>query len=307
LALGVGAGVAGAQPAAAQASAAVPEAPVEAEVRQAVARFLTAFENLDWPTFRSSFEDDATVFFPAAMWPELASGRAEIEARFEQVFEDTRREATSGPPFQDLTPENLRVRVLGPDAALVTFQLRNGERLARRSIVFRRREGIWRIAHLHASNMAPAAAAAVGKGAHGRLDDPFLDNLVGDWRITRRIRGTEAQNTLHVEWVLQHQFVELRMRDVKQPPEYEAQVLVGYDPSTARYVAHWCDDFGGQYSNQGYGKRTGDAIEFTFVYPDGPFHNTFRWDPAQQTWTFLMENEKDGHRTLFAEDTAHRR
>ena len=142
----------------------------------------------------------------------------------------------------------------------------------------------------------------------GRLDDPFLQLLVGDWKVSRRVRGTVVKNTLKAEWALHHQFVQLHMKDVKEPPEYEALVLIGYDASTERYLAHWCDTFGGQYAGVGYGKRAGNSIDFVFTYPDGPFHNTFSWDPAASTWTFLMEAEsKDGTRRFFAEDTVRKR
>jgi hypothetical protein len=108
--------------------------------------------------------------------------------------------------------------------------------------------------------------------------------------------------------VLQHQFVQLRMEDAAEPPAYEALVLVGHDASSDRYVAHWCDSFGAQYASVGYGKRAGNAIDFVFSYADGPFHNTFAWDPATSTWTFLMQAEgKDGTRRFFAEDTARRK
>jgi hypothetical protein len=142
----------------------------------------------------------------------------------------------------------------------------------------------------------------------GPLEDQFLQNLVGDWRVSRKIRGTVAPNTLKAEWVLQHQFVQLRMKDVAEPPEYEALVLIGYDAGTDRYVAHWCDNFGAQYAGVGYGKRVGNSIDFVFSYADGPFHNTFSWDPATSTWTFLGEAEgKDGTRRFFAEDTVRRK
>jgi len=39
------------------------------------------------------------------------------------------------------------------NAAIVTFHLRNDERVGRRTIVFRKTDGAWRIAHLHASNV----------------------------------------------------------------------------------------------------------------------------------------------------------
>jgi hypothetical protein len=37
-----------------------------------------------------------------------------------------------------------------------------------------------------------------------------------------------VQNRVTATWVLNHQFLELRMRDVAQPPQYEAIVLIGY-------------------------------------------------------------------------------
>jgi hypothetical protein len=160
-------------------------------------------------------------------------------------------------------------------------------------------------------------ALAIGPGLRGDeapasaqrpLKDEFLQGLVGDWTVARKIRGTVVKNTLTVAWVLQHQFVQLHMKDVAEPPEYEALVLIGYDASTERYVAHWCDTFGGQYSGVGYGKRVGQSVDFVFRYPDGPFHNTFSWDPATSSWTFLMQAEgKDGTRRFFAEDTARRK
>ena len=42
-------------------------AAVDADVRQALARFIRAFDDLDWENFRLSFDDNATVFYPRAM------------------------------------------------------------------------------------------------------------------------------------------------------------------------------------------------------------------------------------------------
>lgn len=142
----------------------------------------------------------------------------------------------------------------------------------------------------------------------GPLTDPFLDNLVGSWSISRQIRGTVVENSLDVQWALNHQFVQLHMQGKGTPPAYEAIVLIGYDARASRYVAHWCDDYGGQFSAVGYGKRSGDSIEFTFSYPDGPFHNTFTWDPSARGWTFVLESENGrGERVLFATDTVRKR
>lgn len=151
----------------------------------------------------------------------------------------------------------------------------------------------------------PASSTDNSATPRPSLHDDYLDNLVGDWRLTRVMPTRTAENTMQCRWVLGHQFVQMHMIDVKSPPAYEAIVLVGYDRPRSRYIAHWCDSFGGEYSADGYGVRKGDSIEFRFDYPDGPFFNTFTWHPETRTWTFRGENgQPDGSRKLFMEDTA---
>ena len=124
-----------------------------AEVAAALRGFLDAFENLAWEPFRASFADDACVFFPSARTPERFCGRDAVEARFREVFDGERRAATSGPPYLHLQPEELQIQLVGDAAAIATFHLRNQQRTARRSVVFRRDGAAWRIVHLHASNV----------------------------------------------------------------------------------------------------------------------------------------------------------
>jgi hypothetical protein len=145
-------------------------------------------------------------------------------------------------------------------------------------------------------------------GLNHPFKDELVENLVGDWKLTRQIRGQTVQNTLKVEWVLNHQFLRLHMKDVATPAQYEAMIFLGYDNASDRYVVHWIDIFGGRFSETlGYGKRDGNSIKFIFEYPDGPFHNTFTWNPAEKTWTFLMEHKnKEGKWTTFATDTVRR-
>jgi hypothetical protein len=81
------------------------------------------------------------------------------------------------------------------------------------------------IALLSFSMLTPCHA----QGPAGKLEDPFLENLAGQWEITRKVRSTTAHNTLEAEWVLQRRFLQLHMRDVTEPPKYEAIVLIGYD------------------------------------------------------------------------------
>jgi ketosteroid isomerase-like protein len=122
-------------------------------VRATLGRFLTAFENLDWEPFRSAFSDSATVFHPAPDMPERVAGRRAIEESFAKVFAGIKAAGPDTPPYHHLHAEDVETRRLGPNAVLVSFQLRNAERLGRRTVIFQREAGGWRIVHLHASNI----------------------------------------------------------------------------------------------------------------------------------------------------------
>jgi hypothetical protein len=150
-----------------------------------------------------------------------------------------------------------------------------------------------------------ATSAVFAAGPPPELSDPFLDKFVGDWHVERKFgSGRMAENAVYVEWVLDHQFLELHYRDIATPPKYEAMVFIGYDPGDQRYICHWIDSFGGEFSALGFGKidRERHAIEFTFNYKDGPFTNKFSFDPATKTWTSLMRQKDKGEWKLFAED-----
>jgi ketosteroid isomerase-like protein len=128
-----------------------------------VQRFLTAFENLDLDAFIACFDDDATVFFPTPEPPQRFDGKAAVRAHFSQVFAAIRQGSqATAPPYHRLAPEDLTVQPLGRDAALVSFHLRNAERIARRTLVLSRGSGGWTIRHLHASNVAREPAPAAG-------------------------------------------------------------------------------------------------------------------------------------------------
>jgi len=135
--------------------------------------------------------------------------------------------------------------------------------------------------------------------------DELLDKLAGNWKLTRKIRGRTVENSVRAEWVLNHQFLLVHMKDVATPSTYEAMVYIGYDNASERYVVHWLDLFGGRFSETlGYGSRSGNSIKFVFEYPDGPFHNTFTWDEKTGGWNFLLETkDKTGKWVVFAEDT----
>jgi hypothetical protein len=121
--------------------------------------------------------------------------------------------------------------------------------------------------------------------------------------------GRAAEHTVSVEWVLNHQFLRISEKDdalaSSDRVPYEAMIMVGYDNTSERYVAHWNDVFGGRFSETlGYGTRAGNEIRFVFEYPDGPFHTTFCWNPETHQWKWLMQQKnKSGLLTEFADLT----
>lgn len=121
-----------------------------AEVLAAAESFLSAFSNLEWDRFYSSFAPSATVFLPFRE-PWRKEDREEAAAFFQSLFDQVRA-AAEGPPSGKIVPEDLRIEMLG-DAAVVTFHLPGAGSVGRRTLVFGRDapEGPWRIVHLHAS------------------------------------------------------------------------------------------------------------------------------------------------------------
>ena len=104
--------------------------------------------------------------------------------------------------------------------------------------------------------------------------------------------------------MLNHQFLQLHMKDVADPPTYEAIVQLGYIHSDKQYVAFWTDTFGAKFASVGRGARSGNSIEFRFGEPETSFYTTFTWFPDKNEWVFRMESPAaSGGRSLFAVDT----
>jgi ketosteroid isomerase-like protein len=124
----------------------------EAEVRQTLAQFVEAFDNLDWNRFIEFFSDDATMFQPRK-FPRRADNRTEIESQFRHVFQSIRGSQTK-PPYMAVQPLDLHIQMLGSDVAIATFHLddRPGM-LNRRTLVWQKSKSQWKIVHIHASEV----------------------------------------------------------------------------------------------------------------------------------------------------------
>lgn len=140
------------------------------------------------------------------------------------------------------------------------------------------------------------------------FEDEVLNNLAGDWKLSRKMHGRNSLSTVHAEWVLNHQFLFVHMKEQSNPSQYEARVYIGYDDASKTYVVHWIDMFGGRVSETlGHGTREGNSIKLEFNYPDGLFHNTLTWHPETKTWTTLLEQkDQKGNWSIFAEEVLSR-
>lgn len=139
--------------------------------------------------------------------------------------------------------------------------------------------------------------------------DPLADRMTGTWKLEGQVMGQAAHQEVRADWVLSHQFLRLQEKTAASAPNterpYEAFWFLGYDAISERYVLHLMEVFGARFSESlGYGTREGNQIRFVFEYGDGPFHTTYRWNPENDTWQWLMEQkDKNGKWVSFADLT----
>jgi iron(III)-enterobactin esterase len=131
----------------------------------------------------------------------------------------------------------------------------------------------------------------------------LLDELVGEWRMVGQVRGQAVTYDVIARRILNGRFVELHMKDVARPAQYEALVVIGEDTLPRRVVVHWLDSFGAAFSiPHGEGTITGDTVQFEIPYRDGPFRDTFVFRRSERSWAFRLEaSDPKGGWKLFAE------
>jgi quercetin dioxygenase-like cupin family protein len=120
-------------------------------VMKSVNNFVTAFNNFNWDSFRGSFTDDATIFYPYWSQAKRIQSRQEIEKAWLTIF----------PEFVDInnsrklqiSPKDIHLQLYQQNA-IVTFHLGDGlNSLSRRTLLMIKEKGSWKIAHLHASSV----------------------------------------------------------------------------------------------------------------------------------------------------------
>lgn len=108
-----------------------------------MASFMDALNNLDADRIASHFAEDATAFFPVVKAERLDGKAAIVNVFRDYVAANTKK--------TNIIPEDLHVTQSG-NIAIVTFNVHNPSAVSRRTFVWRRDAGTWRIVHMHASN-----------------------------------------------------------------------------------------------------------------------------------------------------------
>ena len=145
---------------------------------------------------------------------------------------------------------------------------------------------------------APAAAQ------QATLHDDLLNRLVGRWTLTGTIRGKQTTHDVNVEWVLNHQYLQVREvsreRDQEGRQQYDATVFIGWHETRRGYVCLWLDLYGGGFAGTGFAERQPNRLAFVFGDKDNAFHTTFLFDPTAASWEWQMDSEQRGSREPFA-------
>jgi len=139
-------------------------------------------------------------------------------------------------------------------------------------------------------------------------DEAYLDALQGKWLMEGTLGSKPVTYAATGERVLRAGFLKLHMVDAHEPPQYQADVFIGYDPKVHDFIVHWLDQFGAPGARVvATGKRNGDRLVAIFPYADGTFRDTFTHNGSADTWTLLLESQaQSGAWSTFARYTLRR-
>jgi hypothetical protein len=140
------------------------------------------------------------------------------------------------------------------------------------------------------------------------VKDSLLDNMVGKWILQGTIAGQETTHDIIADWVLGHQYVQLREtsheKDSSDKPSYEAIIFITWEQALNQYTCLWLDNTGnGGLKAQaiGHADRNGDNIGFIFKISAGStFNTTFSYDKSSDSWQWNMESRENDKIQPFA-------
>lgn len=150
--------------------------------------------------------------------------------------------------------------------------------------------------------LALVTLAPPGARAEPPAATRYLAQLTGDWQMSGSVLGKPVRYRAHGRWILNDAWLELSMVDAAQPPQYQAQLYIGYDGKAQDYVAHWLDRFGAAGARVvATGERHERTLVLHFPYAQGAFRDTLTLAPDYGSGTLLLEAQQtDGSWSTFA-------
>ncbi len=127
-----------------------------AAVKKAVMAFIAALNRLDLDGVAATFSEDATAFYPFSFTPHRLAGREHIRNAQGRAFDWARQQlsaTTDGELTLNLRPTDMHVRMIGSQAAVVTWHSTRPTHAGRRTAVMEKVDGRWLMVSHHASNM----------------------------------------------------------------------------------------------------------------------------------------------------------
>jgi len=140
----------------------------------------------------------------------------------------------------------------------------------------------------------------------------ILDRLAGHWVLSGKLRGRETTHDISADWTLNHGYLRIHEISREKKPSgeaaYEAIVFIAYNPRTEDYTCLWLDSTSNEGLNAqgiGHAKRSGNSLPFVFRDADGQlsFENTFLYDPASDSWKWILDNVEAEKRKPFGRVT----
>jgi hypothetical protein len=142
--------------------------------------------------------------------------------------------------------------------------------------------------------------------------DALLDQLAGNWVLSGKLAGRETTHDIFADWTLNRGYLRIHEVSREKAPagaaSYEAIVFISYNSKTDDFTCLWLDSTSNEgLVTEGFGhaKRNGNSLPFVFRDAAGhvSFENTFVYDPAANSWKWLMDNVEKGQRRPFGRVT----
>jgi len=121
----------------------------------------------------------------------------------------------------------------------------------------------------------------------------------GDWVLRGKLAGRETVHDISAEWALHRGYLRLHEISREKTPSgaaaYEAIIFISYRAKTDDYTCLWLDSTSNEglvAEGFGHAKRSGNSLPFVFRDATGQlsFENTFVYDPAADSWQWILDN-----------------